>query len=171
MTKTSELSGKDAQGVATCVANGLPEVTQTQAFGPGYEVFKVEGKVLAMTTEVPGEKVLTIKCGPDRAQLLCDTHDSINPGYHMNKRHWISIGGGSEIDANSSGTSFEMPTISSSKRCQRPSARNGMLEFGKPGERSSTSARQLRSGLGARHLGKSCQAEKRGLVAQSNDAI
>ncbi|ACL58838.1 MmcQ/YjbR family DNA-binding protein [Methylobacterium nodulans] len=98
MTKTSELSGKDVQGVATRVANGLPDVTQTQAFGPGYEVFKVRGKVFAMTTEVLGEKILTVKCDPDRAQMLCDTHESINPGYHMNKRHWISLGGGPKID-------------------------------------------------------------------------
>jgi len=44
-----------------------------------------------MTTAVPGEKVVTLKRDPEHARILREAHSSIAPGYHMKKRHWISI--------------------------------------------------------------------------------
>lgn len=37
----------------------------------------------------PGQ--LTLKCNPDYAAFLTQQFDEIIPGYHMNKRHWITI--------------------------------------------------------------------------------
>lgn len=32
-----------------------------------------------------------IKCDPDEARELRNAYDGIRPGYHMNKKHWISL--------------------------------------------------------------------------------
>lgn len=34
---------------------------------------------------------ITVKCDPERAEVLVGEHEHIVPGYHMNKRHWITI--------------------------------------------------------------------------------
>lgn len=32
-----------------------------------------------------------LKVKPDYSQDLCEMYSGIRPGYHMNKRHWISV--------------------------------------------------------------------------------
>lgn len=34
----------------------------------------------------------TLKCDPEEAKNLQEKYEDITPGYHMNKKHWISIG-------------------------------------------------------------------------------
>jgi len=91
------MDGQALHEIAMRTAVELPSVTETQPFGPEYEVFKVVGKVFMMTTEVPGRKIVTLKCEPLYGQALVRDYEEITPGYHMNKRHWISIAGGPEI--------------------------------------------------------------------------
>jgi predicted DNA-binding protein (MmcQ/YjbR family) len=69
----------------------LPHVEETLPFGPDTLVFKVAGKVFAITA--PGEYPLrmNLKCDPDRAVELREDHAGITPGWHMNKRHWNTI--------------------------------------------------------------------------------
>lgn len=50
------MDGTAIQMAAAKKARSLPEVTQTNPFGPDYEVFKVVGKIFMMTTEVPGKR-------------------------------------------------------------------------------------------------------------------
>ncbi|MFE6745741.1 MmcQ/YjbR family DNA-binding protein [Kitasatospora purpeofusca] len=69
------------------VASGLPGVTDDEAFGPGVTVLKVEGKVFA----VLGEERVTLKCEPGLAVHLRGQYAAVGPGYHMNKRHWITV--------------------------------------------------------------------------------
>lgn len=33
-----------------------------------------------------------VKCDPERIQTMRQQYVGIRPGYHMNKRHWISVG-------------------------------------------------------------------------------
>ena len=66
-------------------------------FGPDWDVFKVGGKVFLLTTQVPGRAVITVKCEPDRAAELVAAHPVISPGYHMNKRHWLSVWAGGDV--------------------------------------------------------------------------
>lgn len=54
------------------------------------EVWKVRGKMFAMLTR----GVVTLKADPFEAEMLRHTHDWITPGWHMNKRHWISVADG-----------------------------------------------------------------------------
>lgn len=76
----------------------LPEAELTHPFGNESAVYKVGGKMFAAigTGEggVGGEggvDRVTLKCDPDRAEVLVGEHEHIVPGYHMNKRHWITV--------------------------------------------------------------------------------
>lgn len=91
------MDGRTLHKIAMRTASALPATTRTQPFGPEYEVFKVVGKIFAMATEVRGRKILTVKCEPLFGEALVRDYAEITPGYHMNKRHWISITGGPEI--------------------------------------------------------------------------
>lgn len=66
-------------------------VEETTPFGPDVLVYKVYGKVFALTApdEVPSR--VNLKCDPDRALDLRDKYEAIIPGYHMNKKHWNTV--------------------------------------------------------------------------------
>ena len=38
-----------------------------------------------------GRHLLSLKCDPDRALLLRDRYDYVQPGYHCNKKYWNTI--------------------------------------------------------------------------------
>ncbi len=54
-------------------------------------VYKVGGKIFALFSEDKNPLRINLKCDPDEAQLLRGIHNSIIPGYHMNKEHWNTI--------------------------------------------------------------------------------
>ena len=72
-----------------CLAfNGAEE---TFPFGPENSVFKVEGKVFALS-RLDGDPVrVSLKCEPALAERLREDHEAIIPGYHLNKRHWNTM--------------------------------------------------------------------------------
>ena len=60
-------------------------------FGPEHSVFKVGGKMFALSTLERTPLEVSAKCEPELALQLRDTYTAIRPGYHLNKRHWITI--------------------------------------------------------------------------------
>lgn len=60
-------------------------------FGEGTLVFKVLGKIFALITEDSDPLRMNLKCDPDDALSLRSAYEAITPGYHMNKRHWITL--------------------------------------------------------------------------------
>jgi len=66
-------------------------VTEEFPFDEVTLVFKVMGKVFAITGlhKIPFQ--VNLKCDPDRAVALREYHHQITPGYHMNKKHWNTI--------------------------------------------------------------------------------
>ncbi len=72
-----------------------PKVTESTPFGPDTLVFKVGGKIFALASldDVPTH--VNLKCDPERALDLRDRYEEVQPGYHMNKKHWntIELGG------------------------------------------------------------------------------
>ncbi len=57
-------------------------------------VFKVMGKLFAlMGLDIPDDQPQTInlKCDPAWAEVLRQTYPAVQPGYHMNKRHWNTV--------------------------------------------------------------------------------
>lgn len=60
-------------------------------FGESVLVFKVMGKMFILIFEGENPLRMNLKCDPDDAQALRAQHSAIIPGYHMNKKHWITI--------------------------------------------------------------------------------
>ncbi|WP_026821184.1 MmcQ/YjbR family DNA-binding protein [Arthrobacter castelli] len=92
------MKGRTLQDVAREVAEQLPASTRGHPFGPEYEVFKVKGKVFMLLTEVPGDPIVVLKADPEESEALRQSHDDITPGYHMNKKHWITLEPGETVD-------------------------------------------------------------------------
>lgn len=69
----------------------LPGATEDYPFGDGAAVFKVGGKMFALT-QPPGQPTrINLKCDPVLAIALRQKYASVQPGYHMNKKHWNTI--------------------------------------------------------------------------------
>ncbi|MQY30644.1 MmcQ/YjbR family DNA-binding protein [Nocardia aurantia] len=85
--------------VAQKTAARLPGAVSEQPFGPDWQVYKVGAKVFMLVTEVRGESMVIVKADPDDAIALRHQFPEITPGYHMNKRHWITVTAGDGISA------------------------------------------------------------------------
>jgi predicted DNA-binding protein (MmcQ/YjbR family) len=70
---------------------GLPGAEETFPFAPGVSVFKVGGKMFALTRLEREPLEISLKCEPELAEQLRVTHAAIRPGYHLNKRHWNTV--------------------------------------------------------------------------------
>jgi predicted DNA-binding protein (MmcQ/YjbR family) len=72
-----------------CLAK--PGATEETPFGEDVLVFKVAGKIFALAPldEVPARA--NLKCDPDFALELRDRYEQVQPGYHMNKKHWNTV--------------------------------------------------------------------------------
>jgi predicted DNA-binding protein (MmcQ/YjbR family) len=75
--------------IAHCLAK--PGAEETTPFGPDHLVYKVGGKIFALTSPDDFPPRVNLKCDPERALELRDRYDAIIPGYHMNKRHWNTL--------------------------------------------------------------------------------
>lgn len=64
-------------------------------FTPGVSVFKVAGKMFALSALETRPLEVSVKCDPELAESLRAAHGAVRPGYHLNKRHWntITVGG------------------------------------------------------------------------------
>jgi predicted DNA-binding protein (MmcQ/YjbR family) len=60
-------------------------------FGEQTAVYKVAGKIFAVVGLERRPPQLTLKCDPEHGELLRAQHPAITAGYHMNKRHWITV--------------------------------------------------------------------------------
>jgi predicted DNA-binding protein (MmcQ/YjbR family) len=64
---------------------------ETFPFGPRTSVFKVAGKMFALSQLGADSLRVSLKCEPALAEALRDTHAAVIPGYHLNKRHWNTV--------------------------------------------------------------------------------
>lgn len=69
-----------------------PAVEETLPFGPDTLVFKVAGKIFALTGLAEEDFRINLKCDPERAVRLRERYPEIKPGWHMNKTHWNTVG-------------------------------------------------------------------------------
>ena len=60
-------------------------------FGPEAMVFKVGGKMFALVFLEDSPLSMNLKCDPDLAMHLREFYEAVQPGYHMNKKHWNTI--------------------------------------------------------------------------------
>jgi predicted DNA-binding protein (MmcQ/YjbR family) len=74
---------------ARCLS--LPGVQETFPFGPKTSVFKVAGKMFALSQLGADSLRVSLKCEPELAEALGSVHAAVLPGYHLNKRHWNTV--------------------------------------------------------------------------------
>ena len=66
-------------------------VEECQPFGPDNLVYKIGGKVFLLVSLDAVPLQFNVKCDPDTALELRETHACVLPGYHMNKKHWNTV--------------------------------------------------------------------------------
>jgi predicted DNA-binding protein (MmcQ/YjbR family) len=64
---------------------------ETYPFGSGTSVFKVGGKMFALSQLGADSLRISLKCEPRLAEALRAAHAAVIPGYHLNKRHWNTV--------------------------------------------------------------------------------
>jgi predicted DNA-binding protein (MmcQ/YjbR family) len=64
---------------------------ETFPFGFETSVFKVAGKMFALSGLQREPLSVSLKCEPLLAEQLRGAHPAIRPGYHLNKRHWNTV--------------------------------------------------------------------------------
>jgi predicted DNA-binding protein (MmcQ/YjbR family) len=69
----------------------LAGAAETFPFGPHTSVFKVAGKMFALSRLDQVPLRISLKCEPELAEQLRATHAAVMPGYHLNKRHWNTV--------------------------------------------------------------------------------
>lgn len=74
-----------------CLA--LPQATETFPFGEETSVFKTSGngKVFALTDLSSDPLRISVKVDPEEGMALRAQYPQVTPGYHLNKRHWITV--------------------------------------------------------------------------------
>jgi len=66
-------------------------VSESFPFDQKTLVFKVLDKMFALTSVDSIELSINLKCDPEKSIELREMYSFINPGYHMNKKHWNTI--------------------------------------------------------------------------------
>jgi predicted DNA-binding protein (MmcQ/YjbR family) len=76
---------------------------ETFPFGSETSVFKIAGKMFALSRLGGRPLSVSLKCEPVLAEQLRAGHPAIRAGYHLNKRHWNTV----EIDGSLSDQMIE----------------------------------------------------------------
>ncbi len=69
----------------------FPGSEETFPFGSRTSVFKVAGKMFALSRLAQRPLQISLKCEPALALQLREAHREVLPGYHLNKRHWNTV--------------------------------------------------------------------------------
>ena len=64
---------------------------ETYPFNPETSVFKVGGKMFALSRLGEESLRVSLKCEPRLAEALREAHAAVIPGYHLNKQHWNTV--------------------------------------------------------------------------------
>jgi predicted DNA-binding protein (MmcQ/YjbR family) len=69
----------------------FPGAEETFPFGTETSVFKVAGKMFALSRLGADSLRVSLKCEPQLAEALRAAHAAVLPGYHLDKRHWNTV--------------------------------------------------------------------------------
>jgi predicted DNA-binding protein (MmcQ/YjbR family) len=77
----------------------MPNAWLDYPFGEGVGVYKVggsptdkeAGKMFALISEAKNPLQVSLKCDPTLSKLLREKYETVMEGYHLNKKHWITI--------------------------------------------------------------------------------
>jgi predicted DNA-binding protein (MmcQ/YjbR family) len=66
-------------------------VTEDFPFGESTLVFRVKNKIFLLVSLDSTPLQFNAKSEPDKAVELREQYDAVQPGYHMNKKHWNTV--------------------------------------------------------------------------------
>lgn len=66
-------------------------VTEDFPFGEITLVFRVKEKIFLLVSLDADPLQFNAKCNPEKAIELREEYEAIQPGYHMNKKHWNTV--------------------------------------------------------------------------------
>jgi len=66
-------------------------VTEDFPFDEYTMCVRVMGKIFAITGLDAEQFTVNLKCDPDYALELRERHPEVQPGWHMNKKHWNTV--------------------------------------------------------------------------------
>lgn len=75
----------------------LPAVTEEFPFDNDTLVFKVAGKMFALTS-LSNPVSVNLKCDPEKALEYRAMYNAVSPGYHMSKTHWNTVHFNEDVD-------------------------------------------------------------------------
>ncbi|MCD4557590.1 MmcQ/YjbR family DNA-binding protein [Schaalia sp. lx-100] len=91
------MDGQALYQIATKTALELPG-SEIYDFAPQWKAARVGGKWFALFTILNNEHLVTVKADPAEARALIQEFTGITTGYHMNKKHWISLHPDPDLD-------------------------------------------------------------------------
>jgi len=65
-------------------------VAEELPFDEDSPVYKVMGKIFLIASLTPPISI-NLKCDPEKAVEIREEYEAVQPGYHMNKKHWNTI--------------------------------------------------------------------------------
>ena len=68
-----------------------PGTEESFPFGPDTLVFKVKGEIFLLVGLDEKPLSFNVKCVPGKAIELREEYTCVQPGYHMNKKHWNTV--------------------------------------------------------------------------------
>lgn len=84
----------DPVAMMRALALGLPDANSDFPFGPDAEAFRVRGRMFALLSghpRVSEHRFVNLKVDPELVRGLVAANADVLPGWHMNKRHWVSL--------------------------------------------------------------------------------
>lgn len=72
-------------------ALSLPGVTEDQAYGEDWVLYRIERKIFLHIRLDSPEPTCAVKLPPEEGQMLREHTDGIRPAYHLNKTHWNDV--------------------------------------------------------------------------------
>ena len=72
--------------------------TDRHDFVENWEALRVREKWFAALSMLDGVPIVNLKADPVDGEALRQTYAEITPGYHMNKRHWVTLRPGESLD-------------------------------------------------------------------------
>lgn len=72
--------------------------TDRHDFADDWEALRVREKWFAVLSMLDGVPIVNLKADPVDGEALRQTYAEITPGYHMNKRHWVTLRPGESLD-------------------------------------------------------------------------
>jgi predicted DNA-binding protein (MmcQ/YjbR family) len=88
--KSNKVTTMDLDALLAYISTKLG-VEETFPFDEKTLVWKVMGKMFALSNITEEVLRVNLKCDPDRSIELREEHSEVIPGWHMNKKHWNTV--------------------------------------------------------------------------------